>query len=730
LGYSRIAIQDRGQGLVLEKELNAFDRLAPGDWIEAEGNMAARAGLPVLSVSRFEVKGRGTAPKPITATEKDLRSFRYIGQLVSADLIVSELGDNSGGIYLNVGPPENPLRVFAPLGGPNVPWTFAGIHEGDKVRVTGLAAVYSPTAPYNRRFQLLVQDPSHVVRLSRGWLVPPWALGSGGALAMIVAFFLWRREGRLRSQREMLRSVYELSEEIIAAGSGTQIARSAASQLPRVFRVSTVRIYLFNRMTKTLDPVPADEHAAGEPIPLEGERRGAEAGIASCFKNRTLLAIPDMAKSPFSTGERKAELRSMLLIPMFTQGEPVGVLQFLHTSVGRNFTPLEKLVAQHLGNQIAVAIKLFEQRSIREQLFRTEKIAAVGRLITGVVNELETPLASIASLSERGAALVDGGETGHILHDIHIEAQRASTIVSRLIAIDQPQASSAQPVDLNRVLRSLMEFRELEWKSRGIHVRNFLRDGPLFIVGADVQIEQAFLSLIVHAEQQLAEAEEKVISIGSNLIAKRVLVEIAYSAGLPEGDPFAPSANDNSPNLNLGVCRSIIEGHEGHIRITSARASESRFEIELPWLPMDAGIEPAQPRPAPNRSHQLTVLLMEPDDRVERQLTNLLGARAYRVVPVRSAEEGLDLTQRMRFDVALCSARVPGLNWVDLIQRTRDKVGAFILLTDGYDAELTAAARSDQYFVLSKPVDENRLDYILDHLVPPGLVDVRASMNA
>ena len=51
--------------------------------------------------------------------------------------------------------------------------------------------------------------------------------------------------------------------------------------------------------------------------------------------------------------------------------------------------------------QIGVAIRLLDQRSVQEQLYRTEKLAAVGRLISGVVNELQMPLASITDLAHK-----------------------------------------------------------------------------------------------------------------------------------------------------------------------------------------------------------------------------------------------------------------------------------------------------------------------------------------
>jgi CheY-like chemotaxis protein len=200
-------------------------------------------------------------------------------------------------------------------------------------------------------------------------------------------------------------------------------------------------------------------------------------------------------------------------------------------------------------------------------------------------------------------------------------------------------------------------------------------------------------------------------------MARRVLVEIAFSS--PEQhpeDPFASTDGREAGALDLAMCRSIIAGHEGEIRLTRARESEWRFEIELPWSPVDTEARQSPVRAASDPTRQPTALVIESDELVARQLIKLLGARAYRVVPVRNAEEGMDLAQRLSFDVAFSSSRAPGLNWVELMRRTRSKVGAFVLLTDGYDQQLAVTAREEGYFVLSKPFEESQLDHILDHL--------------
>jgi CheY-like chemotaxis protein len=164
----------------------------------------------------------------------------------------------------------------------------------------------------------------------------------------------------------------------------------------------------------------------------------------------------------------------------------------------------------------------------------------------------------------------------------------------------------------------------------------------------------------------------------------------------------------------LGVTRSVIAGHGGEVRLIEKNNTEPRFEVELP-LTAGERVGTAAPLNAPLRDahRRMTALVIEPDDTVQRQLLALLAARGFRVVPVDNADTGLDLTQRMRFDAAFCSVHAPGLNWVELSERLQSRVGAFILLADHYDAELSADFEGEGRFVVAKPLQEADLERVL-----------------
>src|SRR5581483_1000644 len=282
-----------------------------------------------------------------------------------------------------------------------------------------------------------------------------------------------------------------------------------------VLGITGVQIYMLNRATKSLDAVPIVPEADPVAIPLSSPGTGPQAGAVACFHYRTLLPIPDTSRSPFPVAGHDAP-KSLLLVPMFAQGDVVGVFELAQQGKVREFSPDERALAQHLANQIGVTIRLLDQRSVREQLFRTEKLAAVGRLISGVVNELQAPLASISNTARSALLAGSRGQGNRELEAISVEARRAADLVARLVSFAGTEAVQARPVEINQLLRELIEFREREWKVRGIAVKDLCTDEPLYVLGSRGQLEQVFLALFVHAEQALADSNEKVMVLGTS----------------------------------------------------------------------------------------------------------------------------------------------------------------------------------------------------------------------
>jgi GAF domain-containing protein/CheY-like chemotaxis protein len=538
------------------------------------------------------------------------------------------------------------------------------------------------------------------------------ALAAGLTVLLIISFFLWSRERHMHRQRERLRKTYHFSEQVLSASSTEAIYARINEALITILGVSRVHLYVYNRAARTLDALTSE---SDEPvsISLSSPPGGTYAGAVACYHYRTLLAIPDIDRSPFpisgGTGENRP--KSLLFVPMLAQGEVVGILELDHTDRAHDFTPDEQTLAQHLGNQIGVAIRLLDQRSVQEQLYRTEKLAAVGRLISGVVDELQAPLSSISDLARRVLDKAHAWGAEREVAIIAAEAQKAAATVARLVSFAANEQVEARPVSITALLHNLLEFRESDWKASGIRVRDLTASEPVFVVGLQGQLEQVFLNLLVHAEQSMAGSPQKVITVRTSGLGRRLLVEISFTA------PAVSNKAEEAAGV-LGITRSVIAGHGGEVRLIEKHGEDPRFEVELPTTttPKERGAASPPSGVAADYSRGSTALVIEPDDNAQRQILNLLSARGYRVVPVTNADAGLELANRMRFDAVLCSDHAPGLNWVELSERMQHRVGAFILLSDGYRADLAADFEGDGCYVLAKPVQEADLDRLLRDL--------------
>ncbi len=655
-----LAIQDAdAYGLLLQGAGHQFQGLEPGDWIEAQGLLARRGGRPTLLPREVRRIGHETPPAPRVLKPSDLASFRYLGVLVTTDSMVADKDQNAGGDLLSIDEKAKDLSVFLPRTRRDTGPQLNGFRPGDRIRITGIASQYCTLPPYDHYFQILIPSPAALLLLERGWMIQPPVLLAALILAGALAAIWWFRENRMAALRKQMRLLNTLGEEVISSSSPAEVLRKLTSALPALSHAASLGLYILNRGTAMLEGVHSA--AAVEIIDPEAPSGGIPSLVAACFRKRNLIAVADSRRTPeFRNEGPVAAPRSLLFVPMLAQNEAVGVLALHHSERVHYFSDTEQAAMQHLANQVAAALKLQEQQAIREQLFRSEKLAAAGQLISDVANELRSPLESIAMLASAIEAQENDGHARE-LESIANEAQRASEIVARLVSFAQVEQSQVEPLDLNALLASVLRFRAPEWKAKDIEIKAQLSGKAATVLASPGQLEQVLLNLLVEAEKSAAEAPEKTITVSSSLLAKQVLIEISYltrSHDQPKTDS-TDGDHTGSETLGLGVSRGIIKSYGGEFREVRLSPFQVRFEIELPVMETpSAGF--ASSGEGPEGGRQLTILVVEPDTKIQRQLVQMLGGRGDRVVPVSSAEEAADVAQRLRFDIVICAVRLAG----------------------------------------------------------------------
>ena len=172
---------------------------------------------------------------------------------------------------------------------------------------------------------------------------------------------------------------------------------------------------------------------------------------------------------------------------MYSQRKTLGILlisspnkdQF--TGTDRN---LAIAIARQLGNSLEKVL-LYEEtaraydnlRNAQEQLLQSEKMSAVGQLISGVAHELNNPLTAILGYTQLLETEPIGERAQDYLRKLYKQTQRTHRVVQNLLSFSRQRKPIQSQVDLRRVLEDTLALRESDLKLNNIVLRAGLRSG-------------------------------------------------------------------------------------------------------------------------------------------------------------------------------------------------------------------------------------------------------------
>ncbi len=315
-----------------------------------------------------------------------------------------------------------------------------------------------------------------------------------------------------------------------------------------------------------------------------------------------------------------------------------------------------------------------EQQALETQLVQSEKLAAVGQLVSGVAHELNNPLTSIAGLSEFLLEQKELGkkDRGH-LQVIQEQAERASRIVRNLLTFARKGGTERVPVDLNDVIRRTLSLTSYDLKLKDISVERELSGALPDVFGDRHGLQQVVLNLVTNAAHAVAEnpRERPREIIVSTWFDGQVHLRVADTGpGIPDDvaqSVFTPFFTTKEPGkgtgLGLSITYSIVESHGGQITLEPrGPRGGAAFRVDLPPAPADAvrpALTPVHGTPALNAGSTVkrTILLVDADPAVQRTIKALFARDGHDVEVAGDPQHALDLAQRGGFDLVITDAR-------------------------------------------------------------------------
>jgi len=255
--------------------------------------------------------------------------------------------------------------------------------------------------------------------------------------------------------------------------------------------------------------------------------------------------------------------------------------------------------AMALGRALPVARSAADRRepALEARMIQADKLATFGQIAAGVVHELNNPLTSIVAYSEyliRKAAAGGTGDAEDVerLRRIHESANRMLRFTRDLVSYTRPSTGVAGSVVLHEVIDLAIAFCEHVFTASLVRAERRYSPQVGTLRGANEQLVQVFINLLTNACQAAPEKGGRVVISTSYDpdLARPIVIEVEDNGGgiAPEhiGHVFAPffttKLHKDGTGLGLSIVKSIVEGHDGSIRVESHLGRGTRFIIELP----------------------------------------------------------------------------------------------------------------------------------------------------
>jgi len=244
-----------------------------------------------------------------------------------------------------------------------------------------------------------------------------------------------------------------------------------------------------------------------------------------------------------------------------------------------------------VNSVVVVMTDITDAALLQAKLAHSEKMATIGRLVSGVAHEVNNPLAAILGFTD---LLLENPEVPvSAREDLQIilqETQRTKDIVQDLLSFARQRPVQRERVQVNHILRQTIKLRSYDFASHGVEVVEDFEETLASALGDSQQLQQVFLNILNNAYDAVQDAGQRGrIRIHTRRQAEMIEVAISDNGtGIIDAqrifDPFyTTKQTGKGTGLGLSICYGIVRAHGGEIQCWNNEAGAgSTFVVRIP----------------------------------------------------------------------------------------------------------------------------------------------------